>query len=82
MAALDNERVDRIYEKITERKASRGEWNIERRNFAQKIVYVDDACRVVLSAIANIENATPGSDMKELERVLRTEFKFFDTVQK
>ena len=78
---LDNERVDRIYEKLTGQRASHGSWNVERRNFAQKIVYIDQACRSVLEAIAAIENAKPDADVRTLERTLRTEFKFLDTLQ-
>jgi hypothetical protein len=45
MAKLDNQRVDKIYEKLTGHPPRRGSWTIERRNFAQKIVYIDGACR-------------------------------------
>jgi hypothetical protein len=81
MPDLDNERVDRIYEKLTGRKPERGAWNVEKRNLAQKIVYIDTACRSVIEAIAAIENAAPGADIRELERSLRREFKFLDTLQ-
>lgn len=78
---LDNERVKRIYEKLTGHKMEQGSWNVERRNLAQKIVYVDEACRSALSAISDIENAEPGTDMRALERALRTEFKFLETLE-
>ena len=78
---LDNERVDRIYEKLTGQRPSHGSWNVERRNLAQKIVYIDDACRAVMSTISDIENAKPDADIRALERALRTEFKFLNTLQ-
>jgi hypothetical protein len=81
MAKLDSQRVDQIYEKLTGRQSVRGAWNIERRNFAQKIVYIDEACRAVLSAIADIENAKPDADISQLEKALRTEFGFLNTLQ-
>ncbi|MBR1230188.1 hypothetical protein JQ600_35425 [Bradyrhizobium sp. AUGA SZCCT0176] len=81
MAKLDEKRVERIYEKLTGYKMERGAWDIKKRDLAQKIVYIDDACRAVLEAIAAIENAPPGTNMQDLERNLRTEFKFLDTLQ-
>lgn len=77
---LDNERVNSIYQKLTGHPVSRGSWNVERRNFAQKIVYIDVACRAVLEAISAIENAQEGADISALERTVRTEFKFLDTL--
>jgi hypothetical protein len=81
MAKLDSQRVAQIYEKLTGRRPVHGSWNIERRNFAQKIVYIDEACRAVLSAIADIENAKPDADISQLEKALRTEFGFLNTLQ-
>lgn len=81
MPKLDNDRVDAIYEKLTGRPLVRGSWNVEKRNFAQKIVYIDEACRAVLDAIAAIESAPPGADMRQLEKALRTEFAFLNTLQ-
>jgi hypothetical protein len=80
MAKLNSQRVDQIYEKLTGNQP-RGSWNVERRNFAQKIVYIEEACRAVLSAIADIENAKPGADISQLEKALRTEFGFLNTLQ-
>jgi hypothetical protein len=51
-----------------------GRWNAERRNFAQKIIYIEDACRSVLSAIRDLEHAAPDADVGVLERALRAEF--------
>jgi hypothetical protein len=79
MAKLDSQRVDQIYEKLTGHRPIQGSWNVEKRNLAQKIVYIDEACRSVLSAIADIENAKPGADIRELEKALRTEFNFLNT---
>jgi hypothetical protein len=81
MATIDQKRVDVFYEKLTGHKPTRGQWNVERRNFAQKIVYIEQACNSVLTAIRDIENAAPDADQRELERALRTEFKFLDTLQ-
>jgi hypothetical protein len=81
MAKLDSQRVDQIYEKLTGKQPTRGSWNVERRNFAQKIVYIDEACRAVLSAIADIENAKPDANISQLEKALRTEFGFLNTLQ-
>jgi hypothetical protein len=81
MARLDNQRVDKIYEKLTGRQSVGGAWNIERRNLAQKIVYIDEACRAVLAAIADIESAKPDADIAKLEKALRTEFAFLNTLQ-
>ena len=81
MAKLDSQRVDQIYEKLTGHRPNKGSWNIERRNFAQKIVYIDEACRAVLSAIADIENAKSVADIRKLEKALRTEFDFLNTLQ-
>jgi hypothetical protein len=81
MAKLDEKRVERIYEKLTGRHMERGAWNVEKRNLAQKIVYVDEACRAVIAAIAAIENASPEADVRELEQKLRTEFRFLDTLR-
>jgi hypothetical protein len=81
MVKLDSQRVDRIYEKLTGQRPIHGAWNIERRNLAQKIVYIDEACRAVLSAIAEIENAKSNADMAKLERDLREEFRFLNTLQ-
>jgi hypothetical protein len=81
MAKLDDKRVDVFYEKLTGEKPDRGRWNVERRNFAQKIVYIEQACQSVLSAIRDLEQAGPDADINALERALRTEFKFLDTLQ-
>ena len=54
MAKLDSQRVDPIYEKLTGHRSIHRSWNVERRNLAQKIVYIEEACRAVLSAIADI----------------------------
>lgn len=81
MAKLDEQRVELFYEKLTGSKPERGRWNVERRNFAQKIVYIEEACRSVLAAISALEGAAPEADIGELERALRTEFKFLDTLQ-
>ncbi|UGY23694.1 hypothetical protein HU675_0038060 [Bradyrhizobium septentrionale] len=81
MSKLDQERVDRIYEQITGERAVRGSWNVRKRDLPQNIVYIDDACRSVIAAIAAIENAAPGDDMSKLERALRTEFEFLNTLQ-
>jgi hypothetical protein len=81
MGQVDSKRVDQIYEKLTGKKPARGSWNVERRNFAQKIVYIDEACRAVLAAIADIENAKADADISQLEKALRTEFKFLNTLQ-
>ncbi len=81
MAKLDDARVDAIYEKLTGSKPVRGAWDVRKRNLAQKIVYIDEACKSVLAAIHDIEHAPPGADMEALEAALRTEFKFLDTLQ-
>ncbi|QOZ15934.1 hypothetical protein XI02_13810 [Bradyrhizobium sp. CCBAU 21365] len=59
----------------------RGSWNVRKRDLAQNIVYIDEACRSVLDAIAAIEHAAPGADMPALEQALRTEFRFLNTLQ-
>jgi len=78
---LDNARVERIYEKLTGKKMERGAWNAERKNFAERMVHVDEACLSVIAAIAAIENAKPGDDIHSLERALRTEFRFLQTIE-
>ena len=80
MAKLDEKRVEAFYEKLTGKKPAFGQWNVERRNFAQKIVYIEDACKSVLSAIRDLEQATIDDDLAALEHALRTEFKFLDTL--
>lgn len=81
MAKLDEKRVDFFYEKLTGKMPVFGQWNVERRNFAQKIVHIEQACNSVLLAIRDLEHATPDADLSGLERALRTEFKFLDTLQ-
>jgi hypothetical protein len=81
MAKLDEQRVDFFYEKLTGEKPERGRWSVERRNFAQKVVYIEQACASVLAAIRDLEHARPNADIRELERALRTEFKFLDTLR-
>jgi hypothetical protein len=81
MAKIDEKRVELFYEKLTGKKPERGNWNVERRNFAQKIVYIEQACNSVLAAIRDLEQASPDADVRELERTLLTEFKFLDTLQ-
>ncbi len=81
MAKLDDKRVDVFYKKLTGKKPVFGQWNAERRNFAPKIVYIEQACQSVLSAIRDLEQAGPDADFGALERALRTEFKFLDTLQ-
>jgi hypothetical protein len=75
-------RVDAIYEILTGRKPRRGEWDIAKRNFAQKIVHVEEACKSILEAIADLEKAK-GDPLKveETVRALRTEFGFLETLQ-
>ena len=72
MAKLDEQRVDLFYEKLTGEKSERGRWNVERRNLAQKIVYIEQAGASVLSAIRDLEQAAPDADINVLERALRT----------
>jgi hypothetical protein len=79
MPKLDEERVDFFYEKLTGKKPASG-LNLERRNFAQKIVFIEDACRSVLSAIYGLEHAPPNADIAKLEQALRTELKLLDTL--
>jgi hypothetical protein len=46
-------RVALFYEKLANEKMARGRGDTGNRDFAQKIVYVEDACKSVLEAIAN-----------------------------
>lgn len=84
MAKLDEKRVDLFYERLTGQKSDhRGGWNIEKRNVAQKIVYIEEACRSVLSIIDNIER-TSSDDPETVHKLvteLRAEFKFLDTLR-
>jgi hypothetical protein len=60
MAKLDEKRVDLFYEKLTGKKPDRrGGWDVGRRDLAQKIVYIEEACRPVLSIIG--EDRTRGT---------------------
>ncbi len=59
-----------------------GQWNVERRNFTQKIIHIEQACKSVLSATRDLEEAAPDADISVLERALRTEFKFLDTLHR
>ena len=76
----DEGRVAALYEKLTGEPMTRGSWRIDQRNFAQKIVYVEEACRSVLAAIDNLEKMTERSAIEDAVRALKTEFKFLDTL--
>jgi hypothetical protein len=60
---------------------SRGQWHIESRNLAQKIAYVETACRSVLAAIEELEKASDPTEVKSALQALRTEFDFLNTLQ-
>jgi hypothetical protein len=77
----DEARVAVLYEKLTGQQMSRGQWRIEQRDFAQKIVYVEDACKAVLEAIAELERCTDPEEVANAVRELRTEFDFLNTLQ-
>jgi hypothetical protein len=77
----DDARVAALYEKLTGQPMTRGQWRIEKRDFAQKIVYVEDACKAVLEAIAELEKCTDPEDVADAVRDLRTEFDFLNTLQ-
>ena len=76
----DEGRVAALYEKLTGEPMTRGSWRIDQRNFAQKIVYVEEAFRSVLAAIDNLEKMTERSAIEDAVRALKTEFKFLDTL--
>jgi hypothetical protein len=82
MAALDEDRIKRIYEKLTGQPYRHGSWIPERRSFVEKIIRIDEACHSVIETVAALEKAGPGTDIKSLEAVLRTEFKFLDGLKK
>jgi aminoglycoside phosphotransferase (APT) family kinase protein len=77
----DEARVAVLYEKLTGKPMTRGSWRIEQRNFAQKIVYVEEACRSVLDAIAALEKCDDLEQAHEAVRALRIEFDFLNTLQ-
>jgi hypothetical protein len=84
MAKLDEARVDLFYEKLTGKKPDRrGGRDVAKRDLAQKIVYVEEACRSVLSIIGEIERAAPEERelVAKLLSQLRSEFKFLDTLR-
>jgi len=84
MAKLDDKRVDFFYEKLTGEKPARGGWDIRQRDLAQKIVYIEEACKSVLSVIHEIEKASPDAEplvIIEMVGRLRTEFRFLDTLR-
>ena len=83
MAKLDEQRVALFYEKLTGKKPDRGHWDVARRDLAQKIVYIEEACRSVLAIMSEIERAAPDEPeaMAQLLANLRTEFRFLDTLQ-
>jgi aminoglycoside phosphotransferase (APT) family kinase protein len=76
----DEARVAALYEKLTGEPMTRGRWRIEQRDFAQKIVYVEEACRSVLAAIQKLENTTDRSAIANAVQELKTEFRFLDTL--
>jgi hypothetical protein len=84
MATLDEKRVELFYEKLTgEKPDRRGGWKIEQHNIAQKIVYIEEACRSVLLIINSIEHASPDDreTVHKLVKELRAEFRFLDTLR-
>lgn len=81
MSKLDRDRVDLFYEKLSGRQAVRSGWSIERRNLAQKIVYIEQACRAVLEIIAELETVTLETDIRDLEKRLKSEFRFLGTLR-
>ncbi|SEC70773.1 hypothetical protein [Bradyrhizobium erythrophlei] len=81
MAKQDSGRVDEIYKKLAGRNARPGEWKPERHAFAQKIVHIEDACKSVLEAIRKLDEAPIDADLGQIERDLRREFKFLETLE-
>ena len=76
--------MDLFYEKLTGKKPDRhGGWDVARRDLAQKIVYIEEACRSVLSIINEIERVKPDEPetVAKLVSQLRSEFRFLDTLQ-
>lgn len=81
MPKPDPKRVDALYEKLTGRKPEVGRYIVEKHSLAQKIVYIEDACKAVLECIEAIENAPPDADFVDLQRQLILEFRFLNTLQ-
>ena len=77
----DEARVAVLYEKLTGQPMTRGQWRIQKRDFAQKIVYVEDACKAVLEAIADLEKCTDPEEVADAVSELRTEFDFLNTLK-
>jgi len=78
----DEARVAFIYEKLTGRQMLRGQWDVEKRNFAQRIVHVENACRSVLDAIDKLTKAD-SEEREEIETAvseLKTELRFLNTL--
>jgi hypothetical protein len=60
-----------------------GGCDVARRDLAQKIAYIEEACRSVLSIINEIERVKPDEPetVPKLVSQLRSEFRFLDTLQ-
>jgi len=79
----DEARVAIIYEKLAGETMTRGQWRINDRNFAQKIVHVENACLAVLDEIKALE-ACDSSDRERVAKTvqaLKVEFRFLNTLQ-
>lgn len=77
----DEARVALFYEKLTGRPMKRGDWNIQQRDFAEKVVHVEEACRSTLAAIAKLESRTETQDVNAIVRELKTEFRFLEALK-
>jgi hypothetical protein len=78
---MDNARVELFYERLTGEKMKHGSWKIDRKRLAERIVHIEEACRSTLDSIDALAAAPFGSDTSELERVVKMEFRFLETLK-
>ena len=77
--AIDKAKLAALYEILTGKPMARGAWDIGQRDFAQKILHIEEACRSTLEAIEDVRKCRPGG-AADAVKVLRTEFRFLGTL--
>jgi hypothetical protein len=78
---LDEERVNLLYKRMAGEAPVRGRWDPDIRRFAERVVYVEDACRSVIRAIGKLQTCS-NEEIAQAKRELELEFSFLNTLQR